>query len=236
MLAGALRKQSSFEQQVPSQSREAVLARYRHLRAISAMHHSKAMDFLSKDTFVQQARRLGLAAGRTLICDSMEELTFAFDLAIHTAPVGRSRAIDRYARSTKFAPGSDEVLVLEAMRHARFAIVSVQSRHPSAGLIVTELFREAEHWLVNEGLEMSLSEGSMFATRYFSPDRFVMTAGVSVPLDSVLLTEALASVPHLLRKLPADAIEDRRLAEALYRFAIADGIMQGVAYQDPDAA
>ena len=59
-----------------------------------------------------------------------------------------------------------------------------------------------------------------------------MTAGVIVPVDTLLLTEAFASVPPLLRKSPMEAIDDRRSAEAIYRTAIADGIMDGVVYQD----
>jgi len=86
----------------------------------------------------------------------MDELTLAFDLAVHTAPAGRSRAIDRYARSTRFASGSDEALMLQAMCNARFAIVVVRRRHPSAGLIVTDLFRKVDLWLMDEGLELSL--------------------------------------------------------------------------------
>ena len=41
------------------------------------------------------------------------------DLAIYTAPPRRSRAIDRYAKSAQLPPGSDEALMLEAMRAAR---------------------------------------------------------------------------------------------------------------------
>jgi hypothetical protein len=37
----------------------------------------------------------------------------------------------------------------------------------------------------------------------------------------------------LLRKSRVEAIEDRRFAEAVYRAAIADGVMAGVAYRDP---
>jgi hypothetical protein len=171
--------------------------------------------------------------GKTVILDSMDELTLAFDLAIHTAPEGRSRASDRYARSARFAPGSDEALMLEAVRNARFAVVLVQRRHPSVGLIVTDLFRNTELWLVDEGLEMSLPVGTAFATRYYSPDRFVMTAGVGMPVDLDLLTGVVESVPQLLRKSRVGAIGDRRFAEAVYRAAIADGIMAGVAYRDP---
>lgn len=228
--AVALRTEDNVEPQVPS--RGEVLARYRHLREISKRHHSDALKLLSRDAILHHARRLGLADGKVLILDSMDELTLAFDLAIHTAPAGRSRAIDRYARSTRFASGSDEALMLEAMCNARFAIVVVRRRHPSAGLIVTDLFRKVDLWLMDEGLELSLPVGTVFATRYFAPDRFVVTAGVGMPVDLDLLTSAIESVPQLLRKPRAEAIDDRRFAEAIYRAAIAAGIMENMTYQD----
>lgn len=231
--AVALRDENVFEQPTPSLSRGEVLARYRHLREISKRHLSDAMGFLSKDAILHHARRLGLADGKILIFGSEDELTLAFDLAIHTAPEGRSRAIDRYARSTQLAQGSDEALVLDAMRSARFAVVIVERRHETAGLIVTDLYREIELWLVDEGLEISLPAGTAFATRYYAPDGFVMTAGVGMPVDSDLLTHALELAPQLLRKSPADAVEDRRFAEAVYRAAVADGITEYVKFQDP---
>jgi hypothetical protein len=116
------------------------------------------------------------------------------------------------------------------MCNARFAIVLVQRRHPSAGLVVTDLFRKSELWLMDEGLETT------FATRYYAPDRFVMTAGVGMPVDLALLTSAFESLPQLLRKSRAEAIEDRRFAEAVYRAAIQDGIMEGISYESPAGA
>jgi hypothetical protein len=234
--AVALRKENTFEQQAPSPSRSEVLARYRHLREISKRHNANVMGYLGKDAILHHARRLGLADGKTLILDSMDELTLAFDLAIHTAPIGRSRAIDRYARSAQVAQGSDEALMLEAMRKARFAVVVVRGRHPSAGLIVTDLFRKTELWLVDEGLEISLPVGAAFATRYYAPERFVMTAGVGMPVDLDLLSCAIMAAPQLLSRSIAKAINDRRFAEAVYRAAIADGTMEGIAYQDPVGA
>jgi hypothetical protein len=234
--AVALQKEPAFENQEPMAIRGEVLARYRQLREISKRHHSNVMDFLSKDAIMHHARRLGLAVGRTLILDSMDELTLAVDLAIHTAPADRSRAIDRYARSARFAHGSDEALVLEAMCNARFAVVLVQRRHQAAGLIVTDLFRKTELWLVDEGLEISLPAGTAFATRYFTPDRFSMTAGVGMPVDFTVLTNAIESAPQLLRKSPAQVPDDRRFAEAVYRATIADGTMEGITYRDPTGA
>jgi len=230
--AAGLRIENTVEPQALSPGRGELLARYRHLREISKQHLSGAMKFLSRDAILHHARRLGLTFGKTLILDNMDELTLAVDIAIHTAPDGRSRAIDRYARSARLAPGSDEALMLEAMRNARFAVVMVQSRHPSVGLIVSDLFRNVELWLVDEGLEISLPAGTAFATRYYKPDGFIMTAGVGMPVDLDLLIGAVESAPQLLRKSRVEVIEDRRFAEAVYRAAIADGIMEGVAYRE----
>jgi hypothetical protein len=100
----------------------------------------------------------------------------------------------------------------------------VARRHPSAGLIVTDLVREIDLWLVDEGLEISFPKGRIFATRYFAPDGFAMTAGAAIPLESSLLGHAMDLAPHLLRKSLEEAIEHRRFAEALYRAAIAEGV------------
>src|SRR5262249_29186897 len=118
------REDNAFANDNPPPARNAVLARYRQLREISKRHH---------DDILKQARRLGLAQGRTLILDDMEEMSYVFDLAIYTAPPRRSRAIDRYARSAQLPPGSDEALMLEAMRAARFAILILGRRHDAAG-------------------------------------------------------------------------------------------------------
>jgi hypothetical protein len=221
------------DQQEPTPSRNEVLARYRRLRKISKQHHVAIMKLISREAMLRHARGLGLTVGKTLVLDRMEDLSLAYDLAIYTAPADRSRAVDRYAGSARFEPGSDEALMLEAMCNARFSIVSVQRRHPAAGLMVKDLFRGIDLWLVDEGLEISLPDGTAFATRYFAPDRFVMTSGVGVPFDRDLLEMVVDSTPRLLRKSPAEAIEDRRFAEAVYRAAIGEGVMQGVTYQDP---
>jgi hypothetical protein len=230
--AAVLRKIMAVARPEALLSRAEVLTRYRHLREISKRHHSAALDFLTKDAIIFQARRIGLAQGKTLVLDSIDDLNLAFDLVIHTAPKDRSRAIDRYARAARLAPESDELLVLEAMQSARFSIISIVRRHPIAGLIVKDLFRGGEVWLVDEGLESSLPDGAALATRIYTPERFAMTAGVLVPLDIELIENAVADAPQLLRKRPDEVIDDRRFAEAIYRAALASGMMEQVAYQD----
>jgi hypothetical protein len=88
------REDNAYANDNPPPARNAVLARYRQLREISKKHHHDILKLISGDAMLQQARRLGLVQGRTLILDDMEEMSYVFDLAIYTAPPGRSRAID----------------------------------------------------------------------------------------------------------------------------------------------
>ncbi len=232
-MAFALRKYSNVGDGKAPSSRDEVLARYRQLREISRRHHHEILASMSSDAVLRQARRLGLARGRTLILDDMDGLNYAYDLAIHPASPQRSRAIDRYARSAGFAAGSDEALVLEAMRAARFSVLAIERHHETAGLIAIDLLRRIEVWLVDIGLESSMSEGDIIATRLYTPERFSMTAGVNVPFDADLIEDIAAGLPRRVGDSALDTLSDNRhFAETIYRVALASGIMDRMKYQE----
>lgn len=213
-------------------SRDEILARYRHLRAISTRHHTEALKFLSQSALLEQARQLGLAMGKTLVAESMDELTLAFDLAIHAARPGHSRAIDRYARAAQLQPGSDEFVALEAMRRARFSVWRVERRHEVAGLIVQDLLRQGEAWLVDEALEQSAPEGMTMTMRLGTPDEFAMTCGIIVPVDRDVMEEVLDEVLPRVRGAPDQVANDRRFAMAIYRIAMARGLMERISFEE----
>ena len=236
--APALRQHDTLTADDAPSSRGEVLARYRRFREISKRHHHETLKLISGDALLHQARRLGLARGKTLILDDVNEMHFVCDLAIHTALPGRSRAIDRYARSARLVAGSDEALVLEEMRAARFSIFAIERRHETAGLIVTDLFRRAEVRLVDIGLESSMPDRAIIATRLFTAEHFSMTAGVNVPLDADMIEDILVELPRRLGDRTLTAVIDHRsFPETTYRVALASGIMDRIKYQDlPDEA
>jgi len=219
-------------------NRAEILARYRQLREISMKHHHEILNFVSQDLILRQARRLGLAHGRTFVLDDLDEMNYAYDLAIHTAPApGRSRAIDRYAKSVKLVPGSDEALVLDAMQAARFSLLLVERRHETAGVVATDLVRGTKIWLVDLGLEISVPDGEAMATRLYTPEDFSMTAGVNVPLDVEAFQDILAKLPRSLGDTAfAALIDEPRFPEAIYSIALASGVSDRVEYQDVSAA
>jgi hypothetical protein len=212
-------------------TREEILDRYRRLRAISTRHHGAALKFLSHAAILVHAKRLGLTVGRMLVPESEEEMTLAFDLALYTAKDGRSGALDRYARAVRLAPGSDEARMLDAMRDAHFSIWRLERRHDTAGLIVTDVLREIEAWLIDEKLEASAPEGMSFAGRLCAPEGFAMSCGVVVPVDRDLIEEVALDTLAWRHGDPDGVAQDPRFAIAIYRAAIDSGIMASVAYE-----
>jgi len=209
-------------------TRDEILQRYRHLRRISIGHHSGAMAFVSKQAVLEHAKRLGLATGGMLVAESEAEMTLVFDLALYTAKEGHSRALDRYARATPLPPGSDAARMLDAMRHARFSVWRIDRRHDTAGMIITDVLREAEVWLVDEQLEASAPQGLCFAGRICEPDRFAMSCGVVVPVYRELMEEIALDMPAWRRGDPERVADDPRFALAIYRAAIDSGILNNV--------
>jgi hypothetical protein len=222
---------------VPS-TRDDILARYLHLREISKKLHMEVLESISVDTLLKHARRLGLAQRKTFLLDDMDEMYYVYDLAIYTAPTDRSRAIDRFAKSAKFEPQSDERLMLDAMRASQFAILVIEQPHDALGLIATDILRNSKVWLLDVGLGSSMNDGELIATRLLTPGPFSMTAGVNVPFEIEMLESICMELPQRKSNSKLSRIaEDRRFAEAVYKVGLADGVMNRLTYIElPDRA
>jgi hypothetical protein len=100
------------------------------------------------------------------------------------------------------------------------------------------LLREDEFWLVDEGLERTLDEGAILATRVFTPDAFSITCGVMMPVTVSIMRDVFAEVAPRLKHHTIDELcNDRRFAEAVYQTAIADGVMDEIGFEpvpDPE--
>lgn len=97
-------------------SRNQVLARYRQLREIGRRHHHETLGLVAADALLHRRAICAWPMERPLLLEHMNELCYAYDLAIYTAPPGTCRrSIVMHARSARFAAGSDEAVVLTAM-------------------------------------------------------------------------------------------------------------------------
>lgn len=214
-------------------TREEKISRYRQLRAIAKQHQNAAIKFVGRATMLDYGRRLGIVYGSTFVCDSPDELTFVFDLALYTSREGRSRGIDRYARTVNAAPGSDTAVMLKAAQDARFVMWRVEGRHETAGLTIWDIAKEKTFWLMDEGFEATAPVGSVFAGRLKAVDDFVMTCGATVPLDEHTLAEAFENTPNWSARSRAAVVEDPRFAIAVFRAVLRSGIAEKIEFRDP---
>jgi len=214
-------------------TRDDILVRYLRLREISKRLHEEVLNGISGDRLLDYARRLGLTRGKTLLLEDMEEMYYVFDLAVYTAPADRSRAIDRYAKSAEFDVQSDERLMLDAMRASQFAILLIEKRHDTVGLIATDILRNSKVWLLDVGLESSMDDGELIATRLITPGKISMTAGVNIPFEIEMLEPICMLLPQRMANSKLSRIaEDRRFAEAVYKVGLANGVMDRLTYLD----
>ena len=215
-------------------SRTEILTRYRRLRQIGKELHQAVLDVVAPKVVLDWAKRLGLARGRTMLLESDQEMILAEDLAIYLARPGRSHPLDRCARAARLPPGSDEAIVLEAMRQARFSLWRIERRHETMGLVLRDLLRGEEIWLVDEALERSARPGLEMAARLLQPESFAMTARIVIPLTPDL-TEAFARAPasrRASRRAQGEALaRDPHFAIGIYRAAVATGAMDFVRFK-----
>jgi len=209
-------------------TRREILTRYRHLRQISKEQHQAVLDVIGLNAVLTWAKRLGLAQGRTLLLESELDLLLAEDLAIYLARPGRSHPLDRYARTARLAPGSDQAILLETMRQAQFSLWRLERRHEITGLILRDLLRGGEAWLLDETLTKTARPGLEFAARLLQPAAFAMTARIIVPLIPGVMEQVFARTPAL-RRVPDDALtRDPQFAIGIYQAAVATGAMNAV--------
>ncbi|MCO6415297.1 hypothetical protein JYK14_03780 [Siccirubricoccus sp. KC 17139] len=177
-----------------------------------------ALRALPREKIREQIQRLGLSLDEEMGQTSGEELAYAFDLAIYTAPPGRSRAIDRVARQHARLPG-EAALVLNALTRSWLSVFRVQDRHPEEGLLLEDALLGGEVWLVDQNLAETAPPGTVFASRIGRVGGFAITTGVMAPLDEAML----GGIQGMLRQGGVEAaalVEDPRFARAMWQRAL----------------
>ena len=222
---------------LPPMSRTEILARYRRLRQISKQQHEAVLDIIAPDVLLEWPKRLDLTEGKAVVLENDNEMTLPEDLAIYLPRLGHAHPLDCYDRFARFAPGSDEAIVLAAMRRAHFSLWRVERRHPTTGLILRDLLRDEETWLVDEAMERNAPPGMEMAARLLPLENFAMTARIIVPILPDLMTrpelmEEVFTRAPALRRLQREVLAgDPRFAIGIYRAAVATGTMERVEFK-----
>ena len=113
---------------------------YRRCAVLRRRFQDAALRSVPTAKVAELAERLGLPVREDMAQVSEGDLAYAFDLAVHTASSGRSRAIERVGRQIRTMAAGDEAapLVLRALVGAWFSAFRVLGPHPESGLILED--------------------------------------------------------------------------------------------------
>ena len=214
--------------------REDILSRYRQFRDISNHMKEDARKHLSEAAVLRLAKRIGMARGRTLFCDSDNEYELLTDLALFMPSAnGGPSAARRYARSVAPPAGSQQAAMLQAMLRSRLSVWTPDRRHDVAGLVFIDMLTKEETWVVDMNLEASFQEGAVFAGRIAQPAEFAMIFGILAPIRAEELFELIETED---RRRPADGDPEAAFGLAICAAALRTGAMDLIMSRSPDEA
>ena len=80
-------------------------------------------------------------------------------------------------RASAPAPESDDWVLLQALRQARYSLFAADATEPGVGVHARDLLRDDPLVIVDVGFSRSASVGTVLAARTVSPDGISMTTG-----------------------------------------------------------
>lgn len=219
--------------------RAALLERYRQLRSTIRELHSELLTSLSKEIISQCGKKLGFMVDDTLVFESEDESSVLMDYCLYQGWSGQHNAISRFLAKQPYDPDSDEMILLEAMSHARYSLLQVESMTKGVGVNCRDLLRRDGGSIVDEGLGNTACEGVVFGCHLVVLPEMSITTGAPVPIDA----DALKNILHALEggaegigQVDFDKLnhqEEATLSSIIIRCALAEGASSRVTMVGP---
>jgi hypothetical protein len=202
-----------------------LLARYQHLRQIGLQLNNRLVETLSRNVLDEGGKKLGILKKNVLVLDSEDEMAVLMDYCIHNVRRQGVNAIERYLMDSPPSPDSDEMMLLQAMRQARYSLFAVESVEPGVGVHVRDLLGDEPLFLVDVGFSRTAGPGMILAARVMSPGGIGMTTGAALPVGMLSSTERarfVQSIRTIFKDREFRRLHRKRLANwPLRSFALA---------------
>lgn len=204
-----------------------MVALYQRIRPVRLRLNNELVGRLSRDVLDEGGKKLGILRRGMFVFDNEDESSVLMDYCIYDVYRSGRNAIDEYLEDNSPDPESDEMACLQAMRHARYALVLVTGIEPGVGCHIRNLFTDETRLLVDMGFSQTARPGVLLATRLLDFGAFVTTTGAALPLG-VLNSDESAAWQRKLRTGVYDGGED---PAPLIRGCLEQGASSHVRYE-----
>jgi hypothetical protein len=162
-----------------------MIARYKQLRQITLPLNNRLVKSLTSREIDDGGRHLGIMKNGTLVFNCEDETSVLMDFCLHDVWHDGLNVIERFLAATPPPADSDEMLILQGKRAARYSIFMVESVQPGFGVHVVDLLYDDELFITDIGFGNSASIGSVIAFRLVMVDGINMTTGAALPIGVV---------------------------------------------------
>lgn len=221
--------------------RAELLSRYQHLRRVALALNNRLTATLPRSVIEEGGQKLGILKQKVITLDTEDTVVVLMDFCLHDVRDQGVNAIERYLANTPPAADSDEMVLLQSMRQARFSLFAVESTEPGVGVHLRDLLRKESLFIVDVGFSHSATVGLVLAARVVAPDGIAMTTGAALPigvLTAAVRAQFLQGLNSLFegdfRQLSPERVSD--LAATIIRTCLQQGAAEHIRYIEPKGA
>ena len=118
-----------------------LLARYKRLRQVGLELNNRLVETISRSALDEGGKKLGVLKGNHLTVDTEDVVSVLMDYCLHDVRRNGINAIERYLAEPPSPPQPDELILLHALRQAKFTLFVAESVSPAVGVHGRDLMR-----------------------------------------------------------------------------------------------
>lgn len=210
------------------------LARYRRLRARQTKLHSAVFETVPRAQILSAGRLLGCLAEGKVCLETDSQIDLFMDFVIYCLRSQGHTPVERYATKMLEDTGSlgtDEKVLLEAMRQAKYGIFEVARTGDQGKMVVRDrLDGSKELELQDINLSRTAGPGLLFGCNLIPFDDCWITTGAFVPCSD-LTCEREVSTARIRGKDAFGPTERSDMAARVIRASMEDGHAETVGYR-----
>jgi hypothetical protein len=215
-----------------------LLPRYKHLRQVAMRLNTSLVKTLPRDVLDEGGKRLGMLKGNKLLLDSEDMISVLMDFCIYDVRRQGLNAIERFLAESPPPAGSEDMVLLQAMREARYSLFVIESKESGVSIHVRDLIRDEQLFLMDVNFSQSAPVGLVLAGRIYSPEGIMQSTGATLPVGVLppaqreMILHGLTTHPQgetYRNPSPAQASE---LAASLIKTCLKLGAGENVRYEE----
>lgn len=209
------------------------IERYKKLRAAGKAVNKILVKQLPKSAIQECGKKLGILKNKILLLSHESEIDVLVDYCFFHFRINKINVISRFLLMTPPEKDSIEMEALDAMQKACYTLLIVKEAFENKGVLVFDIIKRKDFFLIDLSLSLSAEAGMMFAGHIIPIGQFYITSGALLPIPhSLFENEIIPIVRKCFSKNDVlSPAQEALFAAQVIRSALKAGVLEDVEYQ-----